>query len=174
MLVALSSLPMFSAYLDDSSAQPGRDSSETRQGSTKTLGGFMAKAPLELVIAACLLGCTTTSVIQLTSLTPPRPLLCPAAVRVFASPGGVGTDYKEVAVLIAQGSGWVPGASERQLITSLRQKAATIGANGVILGQFQPSIQGSPSRVQATAIWVPADSVAPQSDCRNEGETRHH
>ena len=133
----------------------------------------MSKVPLELLIAACLLGCTRTSVIQLTSLAPPRPLLCPAAVRVFASPGGVPTGYKELAVLIAHGSGWT-GASERQLISSLRQKAATIGANGVILGQFQPSTKENAPRVQATAIWVPADSVAPQSDCRNEGETGHH
>lgn len=65
----------------------------------------MAKGPLELLLAAGLLGCATTSVILVTSLAPQRPPLCPAAVRVIASPGGVGTDYKEVAVLIARGSG---------------------------------------------------------------------
>jgi len=41
MLVALSSLPMFSAYLDDSPRSP-----------TLGGGGFMSKALLELLIAA--------------------------------------------------------------------------------------------------------------------------
>jgi hypothetical protein len=135
--------------------------------------GLMAKAPLQLLIAAGLLGCTTTSVIQLTSLGPQRPALCPAAVRVIASPGGVETGYKEVAVLIARGSGGNRSASEQQLITSLRQKAASIGANGVILGQFQPSTTENASQVQATAIWIPADSVSSQNDCRNAGEAGH-
>jgi hypothetical protein len=135
----------------------------------------MAKAQLGLLLAAALLGCTTTSVIELTNLAPQRPALCPAAVRVFGSPGGVGADYKELAVLIARGSGWTPGASERQLISSLRARAATIGANGVILGQFQPSIERNPSQVQATAIWIPSDSAALQDECqRNGGNAGRH
>src|SRR6266496_5977608 len=98
----------------------------------------MAKGTLGLLLAAACLGCTTTtSVTPLAGLTPRRPPLCPAAVRMFASASGVGANYTELAILSGRGLGWTEATGQRQLIASLRAKAAELGANGLIIGEFK-------------------------------------
>src|SRR3979411_2971755 len=63
---------------------------------------------------------------------------CPAATQHFTTPHSAGHPYREVAVLNAKGeSNW---SDEGDMISSMRDKAAEVGANGIILSKInEPS-----------------------------------
>ena len=112
---------------------------------------------------------------------------CPAAVKLFTVPERVQQPYHEVALLNSQGK--TSYSSEDDMIKSMREKAARVGANGIILnGIDEPSamakIVGQVAQVasdaaglygdisaerngHAMAIYIPTDSARTIAACAN-------
>jgi hypothetical protein len=126
-----------------------------------------------LLVAAFACGCVKTNA----ALIDPSVQLartCPAAVKLFTTPDRVGHPYREIAVLNAKGeSNW---SDEGDMIQSMREKAADVGANGIILSKIdEPSAltkvigevakTGSQRKGNAMAIYVPSDSTSNVSVC---------
>ena len=110
---------------------------------------------------------------------------CPAAVKLYTVPDRVQQPYREVALLSSVGQ--TTYSSESDMIKSMREKAATVGANGIILDNIdEPSAMekiagqvaqigadaaGQPAQIsaerngKAMAIYVPADSSHTVSAC---------
>jgi hypothetical protein len=99
---------------------------------------------------------------------------CHTAIRLYTTPDRVGHPYREVAILNAKGeSNW---SNEEDMIESMRDKAAEVGANGIILkGIDEPSAltkvigqvakTGSQRKGNALAIYVPSDSTSTATVC---------
>src|SRR5882672_3128794 len=99
---------------------------------------------------------------------------CKTAIKLFTTPDRVGQPYREVAMLNAKGeSNW---SDEGDMIESMREKAAEVGANGIILnGIDEPSAltkvigevakTGSQRKGNALAIFVPSDSTNTATIC---------
>jgi hypothetical protein len=110
---------------------------------------------------------------------------CPAAVKLFTTPERVQQPYHEVALISSRGQ--TSYSSEGDMINSMREKAARVGANGIILnGIDEPSamakVTGEVAQVavdaagmfgtisaerngRAMAIYIPADSTRTITAC---------
>ncbi len=110
---------------------------------------------------------------------------CPAAVKLYTVPDRVQQPYREVALLNSVGQ--TSYSSESDMIKSMREKAAKVGANGIILsGIDEPSamakLAGQVAQIaadaagqitqisaerkgRALAIYVPADSIRTVDAC---------
>jgi hypothetical protein len=110
---------------------------------------------------------------------------CPAAVKLYTVPGRVQQPYREVALLNSVGK--TSYSSESDMIKSMREKAAAVGANGIILDNInEPSamakIAGQVAQIgadaagqiaqisaerkgKAMAIYVSADSSQTIATC---------
>jgi hypothetical protein len=99
---------------------------------------------------------------------------CPDAVELFTSPEKVPSKYQEVALLNSSGN--TTWTSEAGMMKSQRQKAADVGANGIILGGIdEPGAMakvlggflgtGSSRKGKALAIYIPADSTRVNRVC---------
>jgi hypothetical protein len=105
---------------------------------------------------------------------------CPAGIKLYTTPDRVGQPYREVAILNAKGeSNW---SDEEDMIESMRDKAAELGANGIILsGIDEPSAltkvigqvakTGSQRKGKALAIYVPSDSTNTATTCASARKT---
>lgn len=142
---------------------------------------LFAAAPA-LAISACHSVSTNASLID-PSLRLAK--TCPAAVKLYTVPDRVQQPYREVALLSS--SGQTSYSSESDMIKSMRERAATVGANGIILDRIdEPSawakIAGQVAQVaadaagqlaqisaerngRAMAIYVPADSTQTIAAC---------
>jgi hypothetical protein len=129
-----------------------------------------------LTLSACIGVSTSASLID-PSLHLAR--TCPAAVKLYTVPDRVQQPYREVALL--NSSGQTSYSSEADMIKSMRESAAKVGANGIILnGIDEPSamakLAGQAAQIaadaagqiaqisaerkgRAVAIYVPADST---------------
>ncbi len=131
--------------------------------------------PLPVLSAAVVLVCACVSTNA--SLIDPSVRLartCPSAIRLYTTPDRVGQPYREVAILNAKGeSNW---SDEDDMIESMRDKAAEVGANGIVLrGIDEPSAltkvigqvakTGSQRKGNAMAIYVPSDSTSTATVC---------
>jgi hypothetical protein len=99
----------------------------------------------------------------------PRAGMCPAAVTLFNAPSEVGKPYVEVAQISPSRDGTREPTPEA-VDEAERNKAAELGANGVILNH----IAGSREVLydDALAIFIPADSVRASDECATAGEDR--
>lgn len=100
--------------------------------------------------------------------------ICDRGVIVYLNAGEVGKDYKEIALLNSKGeSGYT---TEAGMVHSQQQKAAKLGANGIILNPIsepKPGTKiigavlgtGTERKGSALAIWVPADSEKSAEIC---------
>jgi hypothetical protein len=134
------------------------------------------KALSSFVILAGIIGCVSTNA---TVLDPSIKLVrtCPDAVRLFTTPARVTSPYREVALLHSKGeSGW---SNEEQMMESMREKAAELGANGIILDNIdEPSAltkvigavakTGTQRKGKALAIFIPGDSPATEEVCSRQ------
>jgi hypothetical protein len=94
------------------------------------LSGFLA------LIAAC----ATDSVVMTGS---PRPAISPADVKIYSQPPAV---FEEIAILnTSKNSAFTTGGQKTvdKVIAGLREQAAKVGANGVILEGFSDRQTGS-------------------------------
>jgi len=132
-------------------------------------------SPLALAVLA--LGCVHVE----TTRVDPGPTLqpiCPAGVVIYTAEGGVGRPYRTVAWLSASGES--VGTSEADLVLSLRDRAAELGANGLVLGPVrEPTLSakiagevlgpGADREGMAAAIYIPEDSLRTREACRGGG-----
>lgn len=93
-----------------------------------------------LLAAVSLSACVTTHAIQLG--TPGRyPPVDPNQVQVFLKEEDVTVKFDKVAAIEAQGD--YQFANDEKMIKALKKKAAKLGANALILGEFKdPSTAG--------------------------------
>lgn len=100
----------------------------------------MLRRALPLVMVMAVSACVTTHAIQLGApgLFPP---VDPAQVQVFLKEEDVNVAFDKVAVIEAQGDYTV--VDDEKMIKAMKKKAAKLGANGLILGEFKdPSTAG--------------------------------
>ena len=88
-----------------------------------------------IALGAALLGaCTTTSAVLLGG-TGTYPEVTPHEVRVFLDEDHVPGEYERIALVTARSdASW---SDEADLIRAMRKRAATLGANGIILGEVR-------------------------------------
>jgi hypothetical protein len=102
-----------------------------------------------LMAAALLLtlvGCISTNAVQLGTPTQYPPVHADS-VKVFLKEADVEGDFDKVAIVNAEGNyNW---ANDERLIKAMKKKAAQLGANAIILGEFQ-----EPSTVEKIADYV--------------------
>jgi hypothetical protein len=135
-----------------------------------------------LAVSACHYVSTDTSLID------PNLRLaktCPAAIMLYTVPSRVQPPYREVALLSSVGK--TSYSSESDMIKSMREKAAEVGANGIILDDIdEPSamakIAGQVAQIgadaagqittisaerkgRAMAIYTPGDSAQTIATC---------
>ncbi len=101
--------------------------------------------------------------------------ICPDGVQMFTSADRVPGPYQEVALLNSKGeSGWT---DENQMMRSQQKKAASLGANGIILGDTkEPNAgtkiigsllgTGAERKGKAVAIFIPSDTLRVQRMCK--------
>lgn len=134
------------------------------------------KSLLSVSAAVILLGACVSTNASLIDPTVRLARTCPEGIKLYTTPDRVGQPYREVALLNAKGeSNW---SDEEDMIESMRDKAAEIGANGIILsGIDEPSAltkvigqvakTGSQRKGKALAIHVPSDSANTATACAN-------
>ncbi|MGH7519277.1 MAG: hypothetical protein ACREOC_17735 [Gemmatimonadales bacterium] len=127
--------------------------------------------------AAAVVGVVGCVHVEATRLSPDRRdrPTCAAAVTIYTAEGGVGRPYRTIAYLNASGGGvWT---SEEDMVLTLRDQAAELGANGLILGQvYEPGAvvkvaaelfgPGVDREGTAAAIYIAEDSARTRAACR--------
>lgn len=127
--------------------------------------------PLPLVLGVA---CVSTNAALLDPSLKLAPV-CPEGVQVFTDSSKVGKPYTEVAVLASKGDDDL--TSESGMIQSQRKKAASLGANGLILGQMKDPSTGAKiaqalfwtsanRKATAIAIYIPADTARVAEACK--------
>jgi hypothetical protein len=130
-----------------------------------------------LLALAALAACAAVST-SATRLDPTARLArtCPVGVKLYTAPDRVTQPYREVALL--HSTGVVNYSDERELFESMREEAAKVGANGIIIGGIdEPNaitkvaadvVRAEAQRKgRALAIYVPGDSGASAAACAN-------
>lgn len=130
----------------------------------------MSRLVLGLLLG--IIACVSTQATELAGFDPARAPTCPAVIKVYSTAEAVGTEFVEIAFLHATSTDDV---ENDKLIKSMREKAATLGANGILLRGFG-SKMGGPGFVtsayvakptgDAVAIWIPRDSTGLQARCQ--------
>lgn len=126
-----------------------------------------------LIMLLLLAGCVNTQATLLDQTLHPAPI-CPEAVKLYLDSSRVGAPYTEVAFLTSSGDNNF--TSENGMYNSQRQKAASLGANGIIMGQVKEAstgaqiasaIFGTPAnrKGKAVAIYVPSDTARVRQAC---------
>jgi hypothetical protein len=127
----------------------------------------LARLPLLLVVLAALSGCVQTRSTMLASRT--YPPLTPEEVTIYLTEDDIPGDFERIAILNSKGS--TNMTNEQQLMRSVRQEAARIGANGVLYARpTEPSagVQvaaaifgvGTNRRSEMVAIFVHTEAPA--------------
>jgi hypothetical protein len=100
---------------------------------------------------------------------------CADAVPVFADTGHVPYDYYEVALITAEGNSVYSGNGD--MLKSIRNEAAAVGANGVVvdaLGATHATVKvvgaalgsnDAERKGRAIAIWMPSDTARVRETC---------
>lgn len=130
-----------------------------------------------VIVAAAVLtaACVSTSATVLNPEAQRAPI-CPEGVQLFTSADKVGKEYHEVAVLNSKGDSDL--TSEEGMANSQRKKAASLGANGVILGEQKDPSTGAKiasaffgtsanRKGKSVAIYIPSDSSRVERMCRS-------
>lgn len=100
---------------------------------------------------------------------------CANAVPVYASTGDVPYDYYEVALIAAEGNSVYTGNGD--VLKAVRNQAASIGANGVVVDSLRAThatvkilgaaVGGNDAerKARAIAIWMPSDTARVREAC---------
>ena len=125
------------------------------------------------VLFVALAGCTRTNA-ALMDNSIHLAATCPDAVKMYTTPAAVGATYQEVALLNSAGN--TGFTSEAGMMKSMRQKAAEVGANGIIMGAInEPGAgakvagaflgTGTERKGKSVAIFVPTDTARVRMVC---------
>ncbi|MGD9641563.1 MAG: hypothetical protein AB7V08_02370 [Elusimicrobiales bacterium] len=98
-----------------------------------------------------LAGCSVTSAVRLSDKN--YAPLAPGQVRVFMSAEEVPGPYEKIAIITSEGDSFQKTA----LIENMKKKAAGLGANGLILGQFRTATTGE--KVAQAFLWTSANNT---------------
>ena len=130
-----------------------------------------------LLFLIALSACVSTQATNLAGFDPTRPRTCWQVVKLYASPGSVPGPYVELAVLKASSSDPV---AQDKLVRSMQEKAAEVGANGILLLAFG-SEQSGPGLISSAfvakptgngvAIWIPSDSANLGARCQQAADS---
>ena len=112
--------------------------------------------PAAAVLAAMLLGCATSSHVMLGTARPP---ISPESVRVYVQPP---ERYEEVATLDASSQGSFAITSQQNMdkaIARMKEEAAKLGANGILLQGVQDQQSGSIGTGMGSSSYGPSSST---------------
>ena len=137
--------------------------------STRSILHGWPALPLLCVLVACVQ--TKAAVLDVSAQRGP---ICPNGVKIFPDTSTIGGPWEAVAMLTSTGS--TSMTSVAGMMNSQRQKAAQVGANGVVLGKVnEPGAgakvagaflgTGTNRNGDAMAIYIPGDSARVQRAC---------
>jgi hypothetical protein len=123
--------------------------------------------------AAAAVGCTQTNV-ALMDNSVHLARTCANGVKIFSSPSQVGVAYQEVALLNSTGS--TGFTTEAGMMKSMREKAADVGANGIIMGNIDEPSAGAKvaaavfrtstdRKGKSVAIFIATDTARSKAAC---------
>ncbi|HEX6626977.1 MAG TPA: hypothetical protein VF105_03385 [Gemmatimonadaceae bacterium] len=124
---------------------------------------------------AALQACATSSQIVARNQDLSLATTCADAVTVFPARDKVPYDYYEVALITAEGNSVYVGNGD--LLKSIRNQAASVGANGVVVdsvGATHATVKvlgaavggkDAERKARAIAIWMPADTARVRRTC---------
>ena len=128
-----------------------------------------------IALVVALMACRTRSNIVATNPAMSLSPTCTDAVAAYADRDHVPYDYYEVALVAAWGNSVYTGNGD--LLKAMRSKAASVGANGLIinsLGATHATVKVIGAAVggndaerkgQAIAIWMPSDTARVRESC---------
>lgn len=125
-----------------------------------------------LAAASCL-GCVSTNAALMDSSVKLAPI-CVDGVALFTTADRVGKDYKEIAILNSKGESSM--TTEADMYKSQQKKAASLGANGIIINNInEPKAGtkiiaaivgvGAERKGSAMAIQIPDDTARVRIAC---------
>lgn len=130
--------------------------------------------PIAVAASACYHNVSTSA----TKLDPSVRLArtCPLGVKLYTAPDRVQQSYREVALL--NSTGQIHYTDEGAMFWSMRENAAAVGANGIILGEIDEpdaitKVAADVAKTEAVrkgkamAIYVAADSANSVAACAN-------
>jgi hypothetical protein len=133
------------------------------------------RIPIALVVAGACIACATRSHIVARNPALTLAPTCADAVPIYPDRDHVPYDYYEVALINAEGNSVYTGNGD--LLKSVRNEAAGVGANGVVLaslGATHATVKvlgaavGSSDadrKARAIAIWMPSDTARVRETC---------
>jgi hypothetical protein len=133
------------------------------------------KSAVAMVVVAIVAGCHTRAQVVATNPVVALSSTCLEAVPVYGDPHLVPYDYYEVALITAEGNSVYTGNGD--VLKAMRRKAATQGANGLILADLSAShatvkvlgaaVGGNDAdrKGKAIAIWMPSDTARVREVC---------
>lgn len=134
--------------------------------------GMLALAATAVVLVACTR--TNAALLDQTFTAPPT---CERGIRMYDDPSKAPAGYVEVALLNSTGS--TGFTTEAGMLKNQRQKAAELGATGIILnGISEPGAAakvagaflgtGTERKGKAVAIFSPSDTARVYAICRSQ------
>jgi hypothetical protein len=133
---------------------------------------------LTLATGCLIAACGTRSHIEARNSALALAPTCADAVPVYPDREHVPFDYYEVALITAEGNSVYTGNGD--LLKSVRNEAAGVGANGVVLdalGATHATVKvlgaaigtkDAERKAQAIAIWMPSDTARVREACRGK------
>jgi hypothetical protein len=136
------------------------------------------KISVSLAVSGSIAACATRS--HIVARTPALTLAptCADAVPVYPDRAHVPYDYYEVALITAEGNSVYTGNGD--ILKSVRNQAASVGANGVVLDSLGAShatvkvlgaavgSNDAERKARAIAIWMPSDTARVREACRGK------
>ena len=129
---------------------------------------------VSLTLLAAMTACGARSHIVARNLALTLAPTCADAVRVYSS-DEVPYDYYEIALVSAEGNSVYTGNGD--LLKSVRNQAASVGANGVVVDSLRATHatvkvlgaalggRDAERKAQAIAIWMPSDTARVREAC---------
>ena len=127
------------------------------------------------MVALGLVACGTHTQVIATNPSLARSPTCTEAVLVYAGRENVPYDYFEVALITSEGNSAYNGNGD--ILKAIRSRAATLGANGVVLNSLGAThatvkvigaaigANDSDRKGSAIAIWMPSDTARVRRTC---------
>lgn len=136
---------------------------------------FSARAISLYSLALSVAACGTHTQVVATNPSVAVSPTCTEAVLVYANRENVPYDYYEIALITSEGNSAYNGNGD--ILKAMRAKAATLGANGVVLNSLTTShatvkvigaavgAKNSDRKGSAIAIWMPSDTARVRRTC---------
>ena len=108
-----------------------------------------------LLLASSLVGCVVSDVTLLTPSHQPYPAIPETSVRVFLNEQEIPRPFERVALLSTHGDAGLTNVG--QMIESARKKAASIGANGIVVGSIREPSDGESIGAKMASPYLSGD-----------------